>query len=173
MVDAVSYEDARGSFIETYKRSDFEAGGIACEFVQDNHVASVRGVLRGMHYQIKRPQAKLVRVIKGDVFDVAVDLRPGSPTYGKWEEVHLSASNRRQLFIPRGFAHGYLVLSESAELCYKCDEAYQPDDEGGIMWNDPALGIEWPPLQGDSTFDSTKLIISSKDCNHPPFEMRA
>lgn len=169
VVDTKSYGDARGSFAETYKRPDFEAGGIACEFVQDNQSSSVRGVLRGLHFQIEHPQAKLVRVVRGDVYDVCVDLRPGSPTYGKWEGAYLSADNHRQFFIPREFAHGFLVLSETAEFCYKCDDVYRPGDEGGIMWDDPAIGVKWPPLPGDAELDVTKLILSEKDQKHPPF----
>lgn len=170
LVDAKRYGDARGYFMETYKRSDFVAGGIDVDFVQDNQSSSVRGVLRGLHYQIEHPQAKLVRVISGEVFDVAVDLREGSTTYGKWKGVVLSAQNRRQLYIPRGFAHGFLVLSDEAEFCYKCDDVYHPGDEGGIMWNDPAIGVVWPPFDGSGTFDPDKLILSDKDKTHPPFE---
>ncbi|WP_165173133.1 dTDP-4-dehydrorhamnose 3,5-epimerase [Adlercreutzia sp. ZJ242] len=168
IVDARSYGDERGRFAETYKRPDFEAGGIACDFVQDNQSSSAKGVLRGLHFQIEHPQAKLVRVISGEVFDVAVDLRGGSPTFGRWEGVVLSAENRRQLFVPRGFAHGFLVLSDAAEFCYKCDDVYHPGDEGGLMWDDPAIGIEWPPLQGDAAFDPAKVILSEKDKKHPP-----
>lgn len=167
VVETKKYGDARGYFMETYKKPDFEAGGISCDFVQDNHSASVKGVLRGLHFQIEHPQAKLVRVVKGEVFDVAVDLRPGSATYGAWEGVVLSAENARQLFIPRGFAHGFLVLSDEAEFCYKCDDVYRPGDEGGIMWSDPEIGIEWPALQGDEAFDSAKVILSEKDKKHP------
>lgn len=172
VVDVKSYGDERGYFVETYKKPDFEAGGITCEFVQDNQSSSAKGVLRGLHFQIEHPQAKLVRVIHGEVFDVAVDLRPGSPTYGKWAGEVLSAENHRQFFIPRGFAHGFLVLSDGAEFCYKCDDVYHPGDEGGIMWNDPAVGIEWPPLQGDTAFDPSKIILSDKDKKHPPFTSR-
>ncbi len=169
IVDARSYGDERGYFMETYKRPDFEAGGIGVDFVQDNQSSSTRGVLRGLHFQIDHPQSKLVRVVSGEVFDVAVDLRPGSPTYGRWEGVVLSAANRRQFFIPRGFAHGFLVLSDTAEFCYKCDDVYHPNDEGGLMWDDPAIGIEWPPLAGDAAFDPSKVILSDKDRCHPPF----
>lgn len=168
LVETKSYGDARGSFVETYKREDFIAGGITCEFVQDNQSSSVRGVLRGLHFQINHPQAKLVRVVSGSVFDVAVDLRPESPTYGAWEGAVLSAENGRQLFVPRGFAHGFLVLSDTAVFCYKCDDVYHPNDEGGIMWNDPAIGIEWPALEGDAVFDESKIILSEKDQVHPP-----
>lgn len=168
IIDAKSFGDPRGYFMETYKRPDFVAGGIDCEFVQDNQSSSVKGVLRGMHFQIEHPQAKLVRVVKGTVFDVCIDLRPGSPTWGVWEGAVLSAENHRQFFIPRGFAHGFLVLSDVAEFCYKCDDIYHPGDEGGIMWNDPAVGIEWPALEGDDAFDPSKLILSDKDKLHPP-----
>ena len=167
IVDVKSYGDERGYFMETYKRPDFVAGGIMCDFVQDNQSFSTRGVLRGLHYQIEHPQSKLVRVIEGSVFDVAVDLRADSPTYGAWEGVVLSAGNRRQFFIPRGFAHGFLVLSDTATFCYKCDDVYHPNDEGGLMWNDPAIGIEWPALEGDAAFDVTKVILSEKDKTHP------
>lgn len=169
VVEVKSYGDARGYFVETYKRPDFVAGGIDVEFVQDNQSSSTRGVLRGLHFQIEHPQSKLVRVVSGEVFDVAVDLRPGSPTRGKWEGVILSAENRRQLFIPRGFAHGFLVLSDAAEFCYKCDDVYHPNDEGGYMWNDPVFGIEWPPLSGDEMFDPSKIVLSDKDRHHPAF----
>ena len=167
IVDTKSYGDERGYFMETYKQPDFVAGGIDVEFVQDNQSSSTKGVLRGLHFQINHPQSKLVRVVSGTVFDVAVDLRAGSPTYGAWEGVILSAENRRQLFIPRGFAHGFLVLSDVAEFCYKCDDVYHPNDEGGLMWNDPAIGIEWPPLEGDDVFDPGKLVLSEKDQRHP------
>lgn len=169
VVDVKAFGDDRGCFMETYKKPDFERGGIACDFVQDNQSRSTRGVLRGLHFQIQHPQAKLVRVVAGSVFDVAVDVRAGSPTFGQWEGVVLSAENRRQLFVPRGFAHGFLVLSDRAEFCYKCDDVYQPGDEGGLMWDDPSLAIEWPPLNGDGTFDPTKIILSEKDKLHPPF----
>ena len=169
VVDAKSYGDTRGAFMETYKRPDFVAGGIDCEFVQDSQSVSARGVLRGLHYQIEHPQAKLVRVLFGRVFDVAVDIRPHSATYGKWHGELLSAENRRQVYIPRGFAHGFLVLSDTAHFAYKCDDVYHPNDEGGIMWNDPALAIEWPALDGDDAFDAAKLVLSEKDLHHPPF----
>lgn len=167
VVDVKLYGDARGGFMETYREENFVAGGIDASFVQDNQSYSVQGVLRGLHFQIEHPQAKLVRVISGTVFDVAVDLREGSPTWGQWEGVVLSAENRRQFFIPRGFAHGFLVLSDTAEFCYKCDDIYHPGDEGGIMWNDPELGIEWPAFLGEKTLDSSKVILSDKDKIHP------
>ena len=170
VVDVKCFGDERGYFMETYKRPDFVAGGIDVEFVQDNQSSSTKGVLRGLHFQIEHPQAKLVRVLSGTVYDVVVDLRPGSPTWGKWEGVTLSADNHRQLFIPRGFAHGFLVLSDQAEFCYKCDDVYHPNDEGGLMWNDPELGIEWPALEGDDAFDASKLVLSDKDQRHPSLE---
>ena len=173
IVDLKSYGDDRGYFMETYKQPDFVAGGIDVDFVQDNQSSSVKGVLRGLHFQINHPQSKLVRVVSGEVFDVAVDLRPGSATYGKWEGVVLSAENKRQFFIPRGFAHGFLVLSDTAEFCYKCDDIYHPNDEGGLMWNDPEIGIVWPAMQGDEVFDESKIILSDKDKVHPAFKADA
>ncbi|WP_281654957.1 dTDP-4-dehydrorhamnose 3,5-epimerase [Eggerthella sinensis] len=167
IVDVTAYGDERGYFVETYKRPDFVAGGIGAEFVQDNQSSSTRGVLRGLHFQIEHPQSKLVRVVSGEVFDVAVDLRPGSVTYGKWEGVVLSAENRRQFFVPRGFAHGFLVLSDVAEFCYKCDDVYHPNDEGGLMWNDPEIGIAWPIPEG------MELVLSEKDQAHPSLAMLA
>lgn len=163
VIETKSYGDERGSFMETYKRPDFVAGGIDVDFVQDNQSSSVRGVLRGLHFQINHPQAKLVRVVEGEVFDVCVDLRTGSPTFGQWEGVVLSAENRRQFFIPRGFAHGFYVLSESAVFAYKCDDVYHPNDEGGIRWDDERIGVEWPLLEG------CDVILSDKDRRHPSF----
>ena len=163
VVDVKSYGDARGSFMETYKRPDFEAGGIACEFVQDNQSSSVQGVLRGLHFQIEHPQSKLVRVIQGEVFDVAVDLRPSSPTFGQWEGVVLSDENHRQFFIPQGFAHGFYVMSETAVFAYKCDEVYHPNDEGGLAWNDPDLAVEWPLVPG------VEVCLSERDKANPSF----
>ena len=170
VVDVKTYGDDRGYFMETYKRECFEEGGITCEFVQDNQSSSVKGVLRGLHFQIEQPQAKLVRVVSGEVYDVAVDLRENSKTFGRWEGAILSAENKRQFFIPRGFAHGFLVLSEKAEFCYKCDDVYHPNDEGGLMFNDPDININWPALQGDTMFDTTKIVLSEKDKNHPSFK---
>lgn len=172
IVDVKAFGDERGYFMEAYKKPDYVAGGIDVDFVQDNQSSSVKGVLRGLHFQIHHPQSKLVRVTKGSVFDVAVDLREGSPTYGQWEGCVLSAENHRQFFIPRGFAHGFLVLSDEAEFCYKCDDVYHPNDEGGLMWNDPALGIQWPAMEGDAAFDESKIILSEKDTKHPSFKVR-
>jgi len=140
------FGDERGYFMETYNKADFHEAGIDCEFVQDNQSKSSKGVLRGLHFQEKHPQAKLVRVTKGEVYDVAVDLRVGSPTYGKYVGAVLTAEKKNQFFIPRGFAHGFLVLSDEAEFVYKCDEFYHPEDEGGIRWDDPSIGIEWPDV---------------------------
>lgn len=161
VIEPRRFNDDRGYFLESYKKTDFKAAGIDCEFVQDNQSFSKKGVLRGLHYQINHPQAKLVRVLSGEVYDVAVDLRLGSPTYGKWEGVFLSSENEKQLFVPRGFAHGFFVLSESAIVCYKCDDVYHPNDEGGILWNDPELGVEWPKEAYESA------VLSEKDKIHP------
>ena len=169
-VDVKSFGDERGYFMETYKRECFLKGGICCEFVQDNQSSSTKGVLRGLHFQIEHPQAKLVRVVSGEVFDVALDLRSSSETFGKWEGVILSAENRRQFFIPRGFAHGFYVLSDVAEFCYKCDDVYHPGDEGGIMFDDPTIDIKWPSLHNESSFDVSKVVLSEKDKAHPSFE---
>ncbi|SDA30655.1 dTDP-4-dehydrorhamnose 3,5-epimerase [Ruminococcus sp. YE71] len=159
IIDVKTFGDNRGYFMETYKESDFKAAGLDYNFVQDNQSSSRKGVLRGLHFQKTHPQAKLVRVLKGEVFDVAVDLRKGSETYGQWVGALLSDENHRQFMIPRGFAHGFLVLSDYAEFTYKCDDVYHPEDEGGIMWNDPAIGIEWP--------DAGEIILSEKDKVHP------
>lgn len=141
--------DARGYFMETYNRNDMKEAGLEFDFVQDNQSSSSKGVLRGLHYQIEHPQAKLVRVIRGSVYDVVVDLRKDSPTFGKAHGEILSEENKRQYLIPKGFAHGFLVLSDIAEFCYKCDDFYHPNDEGGIAWNDPEIGIKWPQLEGE------------------------
>lgn len=159
IIDVKTYGDNRGYFMETYKESDFKEAGLNYNFVQDNQSSSRKGVLRGLHFQKTYPQAKLVRVLKGEVFDVAVDLRKDSPTYGQWVGVVLSEENKRQFMIPRGFAHGFVVMSDYAEFAYKCDELYHPEDEGGIMWNDPAIGIEWPEVG--------EIILSEKDKIHP------
>lgn len=159
LVDATTHGDARGYFMETYQAADFQAAGLAHAFVQDNQSGSRKGVLRGLHFQIRYPQAKLVRALKGEIFDVAVDLRRGSATYGRWVGQILSEENRRQLLIPRGFAHGFQVLSEFAEIAYKCDAFYHPEDEGGILYSDPDIGIAWP---GGET-----PILSEKDRRFP------
>ena len=155
--------DERGYFIETYNQCDMAEAGLNMVFVQDNQSMSRRGVLRGLHYQINHPQGKLVRVIRGEVFDVAVDLRPGSPTRGQWHGELLSASNHKQLYIPEGFAHGFYVRSEEAEFCYKCTDFYHPGDEGGIRWNDPDIAVEWPLMDG------VPVLLSDKDKAQPFF----
>jgi dTDP-4-dehydrorhamnose 3,5-epimerase len=154
------FSDARGFFAETYNARQFRELGITSEFVQDNHSQSVRGTLRGLHYQLRHPQAKLCRVVVGEVLDVAVDIRLGSPTFGQSFSVKLSAENKRQIYIPRGFAHGFVVLSEVAEFLYKCDDFYHGDDDRGVYWNDPALGIDWgvpEPLLSDKDRKSPRL----------------
>ncbi|WP_295095044.1 dTDP-4-dehydrorhamnose 3,5-epimerase [Ruminococcus sp.] len=165
--------DSRGYFSETYSQRDMAEAGINIVFVQDNQSGSTKGVLRGLHFQKQFPQTKLVRAIKGRVFDVAVDLRSGSKTYGKWYGVELTEENKKQFLIPKGFAHGFLVLSDFAEFCYKCDDFWHPNDEGGLAWNDPAIGIKWPELVGDykgnadsegyALEDGTLLNLSDKD----------
>lgn len=159
IIEPKVFGDNRGYFMETYNEKDFKAAGLDYTFVQDNQSKSKAGVLRGLHFQKTHPQAKLVRVLEGKVFDVAVDLRKGSKTYGKWVGVVLSEENKKQFMIPRGFAHGFVVLSETATFAYKCDEFYHPEDEGGIMWNDPEIGIEWP-YKGEP-------LLSEKDKKHP------
>ena len=158
------FEDNRGFFMETYSKRDFEEIGINSEFVQDNHSKSTKGVLRGLHFQKEYPQSKLVRVVKGEVYDVAVDLRKDSKTYGKYYGVVLSEENKLQFFIPKGFAHGFLVLSEEAEFVYKCDDFYHPGDEGGVIWNDEKIGIKWPL---EKVGGEQNLIQSEKDKNWP------
>ena len=157
VIEPTVFGDARGYFMETYNYNDFKEAGIDVEFVQDNQSSSHYGVLRGLHFQINYTQDKLVRVVNGEVFDVAVDLREGSKTYGKWFGVVLSAENKKQFFIPKGFAHGFLVLSESAEFTYKCSDFYHTGDEGGLIWNDPDNGVEWPIPEG------MELTFSDKD----------
>lgn len=159
IIDVKTYGDHRGYFMETYKESEFKGAGLDYTFVQDNQSSSRKGVLRGLHFQKTHPQAKLVRVLKGEVFDVAVDLRKGSETYGQWVGELLSEENHRQFMIPRGFAHGFVVVSDSAEFVYKCDEFYHPEDEGGILWNDPDVGIKWPEVG--------EIILSDKDKKNP------
>ena len=149
------FGDARGFFMETYHERAFAEHGITARFVQDNHSCSARGTLRGLHYQLTNPQAKLCRVVSGEVLDVAVDVRRGSPHFGRWTAVRLSAENKRMIYVPRGFAHGFVVLSEHAEFLYKCDNLYDPAGERGVLWNDPELGIPWG-LEGEP-------ILSAKD----------
>jgi len=156
------FSDNRGYFFEVFSQRDFEASNITANFVQDNQSCSVKGVLRGLHFQKKHPQGKLVRAIEGEVFDVAVDLRPNSATLGKWHGVTLTAEKQNQFYIPEGFAHGFLVLSEKAIFAYKCTDFYYPDDEGGILWNDPDIGIIWPDIGMD-------FILSEKDKKLPLF----
>ena len=165
--------DNRGYFMETYSQRDMEEAGLNMVFVQDNQSMSTKGVLRGLHFQKRYPQTKLVRAIKGSVFDVAVDLRADSDTYGKWYGIILTEENKKQFLIPKGFAHGFLVLSDTAEFCYKCDDFYHPNDEGGLAWNDPQIGVIWPQVtgtyagtasaQGYVLEDGTPLNLSEKD----------
>ena len=173
IIEPTVHGDSRGYFMETYNQRDMGEAGLNMVFVQDNQSMSTKGVLRGLHFQINHPQGKLVRVIKGRVFDVAVDYRKDSPTYLQWFGVELTEENKKQFYISPGFAHGFLVLSDTAEFCYKCTDFYHPNDEGGIAWNDPSIGIEWPELVGEyrgsaaasgySLTDGTKLNISEKD----------
>ena len=173
IIEPTVFGDERGYFMETYSQRDMEEAGLTMNFVQDNQSMSVKGVLRGLHFQKEHPQGKLVRVIKGRVFDVAVDLRTDSATYGKWYGVELTEENKKQFYISEGFAHGFLVLSEKAEFCYKCTDFYHPNDEGGLAWNDPAIGITWPEVTGSYPgnasaegyilADGTPLNLSEKD----------
>ena len=173
IIEPTVHGDSRGYFMETYSQRDMEEAGLFYNFVQDNQSSSVKGVLRGLHFQKQYPQTKLVRVIKGCVFDVAVDIRKDSETFGKWFGVELSNENKKQFLIPKGFAHGFLVLSDTAEFCYKCDDFYHPGDEGGLAWNDPDIGIVWPEVtgayrgsasaEGYALADGTPLLISDKD----------
>ena len=163
VIEPTVFGDNRGYFMETYSEDEFKEIGLNYKFVQDNQSKSKKGVLRGLHFQKENSQAKLVRVIKGEVFDVAVDLRPGSVTYGKWEGVLLSEENKKMFMIPRGFAHGFLVLSDEAEFTYKCDDVYNHEAEGGLAWNDPDVAIEWP--MGDLNVND--LLTSEKDAKWP------
>lgn len=158
IIEPAVLEDERGYFMETYNQSDFTEAGINACFVQDNQSRSIKGVLRGLHFQKKYPQAKLVRVVSGEVFDVAVDIRQNSKTYGRWVGVTLTSANKKQLFVPRGFAHGFLVISDEAEFVYKCDQFYYPHDQGGLMWNDPLISITWP--------ETSKKKLSEKDSHN-------
>ena len=171
------YGDKRGYFMETYNQNDMKEAGLDMVFVQDNQSSSSKGVLRGLHFQKEHPQGKLVRALRGSVFDVAVDLRKGSSTFGQWYGVELTEENHKQFYIPEGFAHGFLVLSDYAEFCYKCTDFYHPEDEGGLAWNDPAIAIEWPQVKGDyqgsasaqgyQLEDGTALNLSEKDQKWP------
>jgi dTDP-4-dehydrorhamnose 3,5-epimerase len=156
------FGDSRGYFFEAWSERDFAAAGLNLKFVQDNQSCSTKGVLRGLHFQKTHPQGKLVRAISGEVFDVAVDIRPGSPSRGKWHAVTLSGEKQNQFYIPGGFAHGFLVLSETAVFAYKCTDFYHPEDEGGIVWNDPGIGVKWPDIGMD-------YILSEKDKKLPCF----
>lgn len=173
VIEPTVFGDARGYFMETYNQNDMQSAELDMVFVQDNQSCSVKGVLRGLHFQKQFPQGKLVRVVKGSVFDVTVDLRSDSETYGKWFGVELTAENKKQFYIPEGFAHGFLVLSDIAEFCYKCTDFYHPGDEGGLAWNDPDIGIKWPEIigsyhgnasaEGYRMADGTLLNLSEKD----------
>ncbi len=173
VIEPTVHGDERGYFMETYNQKDMEEAGLNMQFVQDNQSCSTKGVLRGLHFQKQYPQGKLVRVVRGSVFDVAVDLRSDSKTYGQWHGVELTAENKKMFYISEGFAHGFLVLSDVAEFCYKCTDFYHPGDEGGLAWNDPEIGIQWPKLTGCyqgspssagyTLEDGTPLNISDKD----------
>ena len=176
LIEPAVHGDNRGYFMETWSKRDMEEAGFDIDFVQDNQSSSVKGVLRGLHFQKQYPQTKLVRAIRGEIFDVVVDLRTGSSTYGKWHGEMLTEENKKQFLIPKGFAHGFLVLSESAEFCYKCDDFWHPNDEGGMAWNDPEIGIVWPKLEGEYrgsadgegyTVDGVPLTLSEKDRKWP------
>ena len=164
VIEPKIFADSRGYFIETYRYEDFKESGLDMIFVQDNQSKSTKGVLRGLHFQTQNPQGKLVRVIKGTVYDVGVDLRRNSETFGKWYGEVLSAENKKQLYVPEGFAHGFLVLSDEAEFVYKCTRTYDPSGEGGIQWDDPTLAIEWPIDAG------MEILLSDKDKCHPSFD---
>lgn len=161
IIEPKVFGDNRGYFMESYNRKDFVDAGLDMVFVQDNESKSKKGVLRGLHFQTKHTQGKLVRVTQGEVYDVAVDLRKDSPTYGKWEGVLLSAENKRQFYIPEGFAHGFLVLSDEAVFNYKCTDFYAPEYDGGLLWNDPDVGIEWPLDKIE------EIVLSEKDKKQP------
>ena len=170
IIEPTVFGDERGYFMETYSKADFEEIGLNYDFVQDNQSRSKKGVLRGLHFQKENTQAKLVRCIRGAVFDVAVDLRPGSKTYGKWEGVVLTEENKKQFMIPRGFAHGFLVLSDVAEFAYKCDDVYNHEAEGGLRWNDETVAIKWPFEELGADFKMEDLLTSEKDGNWPTLE---
>jgi dTDP-4-dehydrorhamnose 3,5-epimerase len=161
VIEPVVFRDARGFFLEVYHEEKYRAAGIDVRFVQENHSRSVRNTLRGLHWQFRRPQGKLVRVIVGEIYDVAVDIRRGSPTFGRWASATLSAENFRQMFVPEGFAHGFCVTSEVAEVEYKCTDVYDAQGEGGLRWDDPALAVEWP---------IASPVLSARDRVHPAFD---
>lgn len=161
IIEPAVFGDDRGYFMETYNEQDFKDGGIDVTFVQDNQSRSTKGVLRGLHYQIAHPQGKLVRVTRGEVYDVAVDIDPQSDTYGSYVGIVLSEENKKQFYVPAGMAHGFLVLSDTAEFCYKCTDFYDPSSEGGVMWNDPLINIAWP-IPADM-----EIKLSDKDQKHP------
>lgn len=163
VIEPAVHGDSRGYFMETYNQNDMKEAGLELVFVQDNQSSSSRGVLRGLHFQKEHPQGKLVRVIRGRVFDVVVDLRKDSDTYGKWHGVELSEENKKQFLIPKGFAHGYLVLSDWAEFCYKCTDFYHPGDEGGLIWNDPDIGIQWPEVKGEYPGNGSSASYQMED----------
>jgi len=165
VIEPAVFGDARGYFMETYNYNDFKEAGIDCQFVQDNQSASKKGVLRGLHFQINHPQDKLVRVVSGEVFDVAVDLREGSETFGKWFGIVLTAENKKQFLIPEGFAHGFYVISDIAEVCFKVSDYWHPNDEIGIPWNDPELKINWPIKENEMP------IIADKDLHYDSFSL--
>lgn len=161
VIEPVVYADTRGHFLETFQQQRYREKGVPADFVQDNLAFSHKNVLRGLHFQVTYPQAKLIQAVSGEIFDVAVDVRPGSRTFGTWFAVRLSAENRRLLFVPEGFAHGYCVTSETATVMYKCSEYYHPEDEGGVLWSDPKIGIDWPVPQP---------VVSDKDARLPTLE---
>lgn len=166
IIEPTVFGDDRGYFMETYQQQEFAAAGIGANFVQDNQSKSTKGVLRGLHFQKQNPQGKLVRVVSGTVFDVGVDVRPGSPTFGKWAGAILSDENKRMLYVPEGFAHGFLVLSDTAEFTYKCTDYYDPTDEGGVRWDDADVGIEWPQIDAPiktSEKDDKQLGLHQQD----------
>ena len=176
LIEPAVHGDNRGYFMETWSKRDMEEAGFDIDFVQDNQSRSSKGVLRGLHFQKQHPQTKLVRAIRGEVFDVVVDLRTGSSTYGKWHGELLTEENKKQFLVPKGFAHGFLVLSETAEFCYRCDDYYHPEDEGGVAWNDPEIGIVWPKMEGKYpgtasgegyTVDGAPLKLSDRDLKWP------
>ena len=167
------FGDSRGYFLETYSQKDFAEAGLTMNFVQDNQSLSTRGVLRGLHFQKCHPQGKLVRAMAGTVYDVAVDLRVGSATFGQHHGVILDAEKQNQFYIPEGFAHGFLVLSQTAVFAYKCTDFYHPEDEGGLMWNDPAIGIDWNQIVSEAGLtEQVEFQLSQKDTGHPAFDVR-